>query len=87
MRFDLKIIASWIKPSSKVLGLGCGEGDLLYYLKTEKNVRETGIEIKQDRVFVCIENSKSIPMLCKQAGKSENQGAGRIFTCKSDLKQ
>ncbi len=60
MRFDLKIIASWIKPSSKVLGLGCGEGDLLYYLKTEKNVRETGIEIKEDRVAVCIEKGLSV---------------------------
>ena len=30
-RFDLQIIASWIKPDSKVLDLGCGEGDLLLY--------------------------------------------------------
>ena len=60
MRFDLKIIASWIKPSSTVLGLGCGEGDLLYYLKTQKNIRETGIEIKEDRVAVCIEKGLSV---------------------------
>ena len=32
MRFDLKIIASWIEPKSKVLDLGCGEGHLLHFL-------------------------------------------------------
>ncbi len=60
MRFDLKIIASWIKPESTVLGLGCGEGELLYYLKHEKNVQETGIEIKDSRVTLCIEKGLSV---------------------------
>lgn len=60
MRFDLKIIASWIKPGSTVLGLGCGEGDLLYHLKHEKNVKETGIEIKESKVAVCIEKGLSV---------------------------
>ena len=50
MRFDLRIIASWIESGSKVLGLGCGEGDLLYYLKKNKHVKETGIEIKEEKV-------------------------------------
>ncbi|MFZ5564315.1 MAG: methionine biosynthesis protein MetW [Thermodesulfobacteriota bacterium] len=55
MRFDLAIIASWIEPGSRVLGLGCGEGDLLHFLKTRKQVRETGIEIVESRVARCIE--------------------------------
>jgi len=55
MRFDLSVIASWIAPGSRVLGLGCGEGDLLYFLKTQKQVRETGIEIVEERVARCIE--------------------------------
>ena len=59
-RYDLGIIASWIKPGSKVLGLGCGEGDLLYFLKEHKQVRETGIEIKEDRVRICIEKGLSV---------------------------
>ena len=44
MRFDLQIIASWIEPGARVLDLGCGEGDLLHYLKIHKQVTGTGIE-------------------------------------------
>ena len=44
IRYDLQVIASWIEPGSKVLGLGCGEGDLLHLLKTNKDATCTGIE-------------------------------------------
>ena len=50
IRFDLQIIASWIKPHSRVLDLGCGEGDLLLYLKKHKNVVGTGIEHDEAKV-------------------------------------
>jgi methionine biosynthesis protein MetW len=60
IRYDLKIIASWIKPGSKVLGLGCGEGDLLFWLKKEKNVMERGIEIEESKVVKCIEKGVSV---------------------------
>ena len=60
MRFDLSIIASWIEPGSKVLGLGCGDGELLYFLKKNKHVKETGIEIKEAKVASCIEKGISV---------------------------
>jgi methionine biosynthesis protein MetW len=60
MRFDLRMIASWIKPESKVLGLGCGDGELLHFLKQDKRVKETGIEIKESRVASCIEKGLSV---------------------------
>lgn len=60
MRYDLKIIESWIKPGAKVLGLGCGEGELLYVLKKNKNVIEAGIEMKESRVARCIEKGLSV---------------------------
>lgn len=53
-RFDLQVIASWIKPGAKVLDLGCGEGDLLYYLKKNKQVIGTGIENREPKVAQCI---------------------------------
>ena len=59
MRYDLKIIASWIEPGSKVLDLGCGEGDLLHFLKQNKQVVGTGIERREARVARCIEKGLS----------------------------
>jgi len=61
MRFDLQIIASWIEPGSKVLDLGCGEGELLYFLKKNKQVDGTGIELVESKVTRCIE--KGVPVL------------------------
>ncbi|MDY6824131.1 MAG: methionine biosynthesis protein MetW [Thermodesulfobacteriota bacterium] len=60
MRFDLRIIASWITPGATVLGLGCGEGDLLLHLKQNKQVKETGIEIVESRVAGCIKKGLSV---------------------------
>ena len=54
MRYDLQIIASWIEPGKKVLDLGCGAGDLLFYLKNKKQARCTGIESAEDKVAQCI---------------------------------
>jgi cyclopropane fatty-acyl-phospholipid synthase-like methyltransferase len=39
MRYDLQIIADWIEPGSKVIDLGCGEGDLLQHLISDKGVQ------------------------------------------------
>ena len=60
MRFDLQIIASWIEEGSKVLDLGCGEGELLYFLKHNKAAKCTGIELKESRVARCIEKGLSV---------------------------
>lgn len=61
MRFDLQIIASWIEPESKVLDLGCGEGDLLCFLKKNKQAVVSGIEHNEAKVARCIE--KGLPVL------------------------
>ncbi len=60
IRFDLKLISSWIEPGASVLGLGCGNGDLLAHLKKTKQVRAAGIEIKESRVASCIERGLSV---------------------------
>ena len=43
-RKDLLLIGSWIKPNTKVLDLGCGDGELLRILKQEKNISGYGID-------------------------------------------
>ncbi|MFH1241630.1 MAG: methionine biosynthesis protein MetW [Pseudomonadota bacterium] len=60
IRFDLKIIASWIEPDSRVLDLGCGEGDLLLFLKEEKRANCVGIELVEAKVARCIEKGLSV---------------------------
>jgi methionine biosynthesis protein MetW len=60
MRYDLQIIASWIEPGSKVIDLGCGEGDLLHHLISQKGVQGTGIELNEEKVARCIEKGLSV---------------------------
>jgi len=60
LRYDLGLIASWIEPGSRVLGLGCGDGELLSFLKTQKTVKETGVEIQESKVAECIEKGLSV---------------------------
>lgn len=60
MRFDLQVIASWIEPGARVLDLGCGNGDLLEYLKKHKQVQGTGIEFAEEKVARCIERGLTV---------------------------
>jgi methionine biosynthesis protein MetW len=60
MRFDLQLIASWIEPGTKVLDLGCGEGELLNHLKQNQQVIGTGIDRSEQKVARCIEKGLSV---------------------------
>jgi len=60
MRFDLQLIASWIDPAAKVLDLGCGEGELLHYLKKNKQIIGTGIERNELKIARCIEKGLTV---------------------------
>ncbi len=45
MRQDLTHIQRWIAPGSRILDLGCGDGEFLELLRDERNVDGTGLEI------------------------------------------
>ena len=60
MRYDLQIIASWIEPGSRVLDLGCGEGELLKFLIHHKQATGSGIEHDEGKVAECIEKGLSV---------------------------
>src|SRR5437763_8668148 len=49
-RTDFTIIGEIIEPRSKVLDLGCGEGELLAWLAENKSVIARGVEIEPARV-------------------------------------
>ena len=60
LRPDLSIIQQWIRPESEILDLGCGEGELLSYLKNEKNVHGYGLEINPEKLTACIRNGVNV---------------------------
>jgi methionine biosynthesis protein MetW len=54
MRLDLSHIQRWIAPGSRVLDLGCGDGVFLEFLRDQRQVRGTGLEIDQDYITAAI---------------------------------
>ena len=60
LRSDLKVIAELIPTRSRVLDLGCADGELLEYLVKEKQVKGSGIEISEAGVLACVERGLSV---------------------------
>jgi homoserine O-acetyltransferase len=60
IRVDYDVIGSLIEPNSTVLDIGCGDGELLANLMTDKNITGEGIEFDQDRVLTCVNRGLSI---------------------------
>ncbi len=58
-RTDFTIIGQIIEPRSKVLDLGCGEGELLAWLAENKSVIARGVEIEPARVRKAISRGLS----------------------------
>ena len=50
VRIDLDLIAEMIAPGSRVLDVGCGDGDLLALLQSKRNVDGRGVELSQEGV-------------------------------------
>ncbi len=66
-----KIISEWIKNGSSVLDLGCGDGELLTLLITEKQVRAQGIELSDQAIQHCVALGLSVFQEDIDSGLSE----------------
>lgn len=73
IRPDFKIIANWIKPGSKVLDLGCGDGTLLHHLAAKKKVKGYGLEIDDAKIPACIKNGVNVIQTNLDQGLAEFQ--------------
>jgi methionine biosynthesis protein MetW len=59
-RSDYAIIGEIVEPRSRVLDLGCGEGELLQWLVESKDVEARGVEISREKVQRAIARGVSV---------------------------
>lgn len=57
---EIELIKNWIKPKSKILDLGCGNGEILYWLKQHRQISGYGLEIDPDKITQCIKKDINV---------------------------
>ncbi len=60
LRADQALIADWVRPGSRVLDLGCGDGRLLAALQRNHGTSGYGVEIDPDNIVSCIANGINV---------------------------
>lgn len=60
LRPDLAIIARHVAPGSRVLDIGCGDGDLMAALRDTKGVDARGMEIERANVATAVARGLSV---------------------------
>ena len=59
-RLDHQVICEIVEPGSKVLDLGCGNGDLLHLLAERRSAKVQGVELNNDAIHACVEKGLSV---------------------------
>ncbi len=59
-RVDYDMIVNLVEENSRVLDIGCGDGELLGRLLANKNVQGVGLEVSQGSVVSCIRRGISV---------------------------
>lgn len=59
-RIDYQIISNFIDDGSRVLDLGCGNGELLEELIREKHVKGEGVELSDEKTMECINKGLAV---------------------------
>lgn len=69
-RQDFAIIAGWVGFGSKVLDLGCGDGELLVYLRDSLEVNGYGVEKDDVNWLACLRNGTNVIQMDLEDGLS-----------------
>ena len=69
-RQDFAIIANWVKFGTKVLDLGCGDGELLQYLRNSLEVKGYGVEKDDAKWLACMQNGSNVIQMDLEDGLS-----------------
>ncbi len=67
-RKDLELIADLVPAGSRVLDLGCGNGELLAWLQQNKGCSGYGIEIDDANVHACVQRGVNVIQLNLEEG-------------------
>lgn len=60
LRPDLALIADMVRPGSRVLDVGCADGELLHFLWRSKHIDGRGIELSHAGVHACVSRGLSV---------------------------
>ena len=60
MKQEFKIISSLIEKNSKVLDVGCGNGELMKYISENISINIRGLEISKKNIQSCIEKGLTV---------------------------
>jgi len=69
-RQDFAIISNWVSFGSKVLDLGCGDGELLQFLRLSLEVKGYGVEKDDTNWLACMENGSNVIQMDLEDGLS-----------------
>ena len=60
MKPEFAAISSWIHAKSRVLDLGCGDGELLKHLSDLHNINAYGLEINHAAIVNCVHKGLNV---------------------------
>ena len=67
-RKDMELIARLVPKGSRVLDLGCGNGELLAYLQAQRQCSGYGVELADDNVLACVQRGVNVIQLNLEDG-------------------